>query len=74
MKINEIHDLEKKLNLPKNKIKNFFKNERLKDFKNAKTFVKNLRNYKLFNKEDKNILEQEFRQNQNLDGKTLKKL
>ena len=71
MKPYQLHEIEIELKLEKNKLVNFFKNERLKDFKKNKKFIQKMGSYKTFNDQDKEILENYFRINPALNKDTL---
>lgn len=70
----EIKALAEELGQKEEKIRFFFKNQRIKDFRSSKRFVQNLKSYKTFNEADKRILEESFRINHRLNERTLKKL
>lgn len=60
--------------IPKNKIKYFFKNLRIKDYKTSKKYIKSIRNYQKFTSADIHILEENFRSNNSLDNENLEYL
>ncbi len=60
--------------LQKNKIRFFFKNLRIKDYKTSKKYVKEIRSYNKFNSQDLLHLEESFRLNNLLDERNLENL
>lgn len=62
------------IGIPKNKIRFFFKNLRIKDYKTSRKYILKMRSYQKFTTADIHILEEKFRINNLLDSENLENL
>jgi hypothetical protein len=67
----KVDELSFQTGLAKDKIKFFFKNLRLKDYRTTKKYIKTIKNYKKFSASDMKILEEKFRLRNSLDESLL---
>ena len=69
-----LDSLSSEMGIPKNKIRFFFKNLRMKDYKTSRKYIQKMRSYRKFTAADIHILEEKFRINNYLDNKNLESL
>ena len=69
-----LESLSSKLGIQKNKIRYFFKNLKMKDYKTSRKYIQKIGSYQKFTAADIQILEEKFRSNNSLDSKNLENL
>ena len=69
-----LESLASKIGIQKNKIRFFFKNLKMKDYKTSRKHIQKIRNYQKFTTVDIQILEEKFRSKIFLDSKNLENL
>ena len=69
-----LESLASKIGIQKNKIRFFFKNLKMKDYKTSRKYIKTIRRNQRFSAADIQILEEKFRSKIYLDNENLENL